>query len=188
MPFLDQQEIKKLNLKFVGNNVKISDKVVFYNPEKIEIDDNTRIDDFSILSASEHGIKIGKFVHIAAFCSLQGAERIELEDFSGLSSKVAIYSSSDDYSGRFMTNPTVDKEFTAVNSSPVLIKKHSIIGFNACILPGVVIGKGSAVGAFSLVNKSIPDSVIVVGVPAVEKSSRKKDIFELEKLFMLKCK
>jgi acetyltransferase-like isoleucine patch superfamily enzyme len=32
-------------------------------------------------------------------------------------------------------------------------------------MPGVTIGKNSIVGAFSFVNKDIPDNVIALGIP-----------------------
>jgi acetyltransferase-like isoleucine patch superfamily enzyme len=32
-------------------------------------------------------------------------------------------------------------------------------------MPGVTIGKNSIIGAFSFVNKNIPDNVIAAGVP-----------------------
>ena len=186
MAFLSEEELKLLDLKFCGKNVKLSDKAVLYNPQNISIDDNSRIDDFTVISAGKRGINIGKNVHIALFCNLQGAENITMEDFSGLSSRVSLYSSSDDYSGRFMTNPTVSDKFTNVISKPILIRKHSIIGVGACILPGVTIGLASAVGAFSLVNKSISDHMIAVGVPAIEKVPRRKNLLDLENDFLKK--
>lgn len=184
MSFLTLEQINELQFKSCGTNVKISERAVFYNTSQISIGDNSRIDDFVIISAGFGGIQIGKFVHIAAYCSLQGNSEIILEDFSGLSSRVSIYSSSDDYSGKKMTNPTVDSMFTGVYSAPVTIKKHSIIGVNASILPGVTIGFASAIGAFSLVTKDIGDHKIAVGVPAKEKILRKKDLLDLEVDFL----
>lgn len=40
------------------------------------------------------------------------------------------------------------------------------IGANSTILPGVKIGKGCVIAAGSVVNKDIPDNVMVGGVPA----------------------
>ncbi len=184
MGYLSDNEINKMGFKFIGKNVKISDKAVFYSTDKISIDDKSRIDDFCILSAGQGGIKIGKFVHIAPYCSLQGKASIIMEDFSGLSSKVAIYSSSDDYSGSAMTNPCVSEDFTNAHHGPVTIGRHSIVGVGACILPDVSIGIGSAIGAFSLVTKSVSEHKIATGVPAIEKKDRKKDLLILEKEFL----
>jgi len=47
-----------------------------------------------------------------------------------------------------------------------IIKKGTRIGANATILPGIIIGRDSIVGAGSVVTKNVPDNEIVVGVPA----------------------
>jgi len=49
---------------------------------------------------------------------------------------------------------------------PVEIGANSWIGINACILPGVKIGRGCVVGANSVVNRSFPDYSVIAGVPA----------------------
>lgn len=50
MSFLSDSELRKIGFKKLGKNVKISEKASIYNPEKIEIGDNSRIDDFCLLS------------------------------------------------------------------------------------------------------------------------------------------
>lgn len=46
------------------------------------------------------------------------------------------------------------------------IKKNASIGANATILPGIIIGENSMVGAGAVVTKDVPDNAIVVGNPA----------------------
>lgn len=46
------------------------------------------------------------------------------------------------------------------------IREGAKIGANVTILPGIIIGKNSLVGAGSVVTKNIPDSKVVVGNPA----------------------
>ena len=82
----------------------------------IVIGNNVRIDDFVVLSAGQGGIEIGNYIHIAVFSSLIGAGRIALSDFCNISSRVSIYSSSDDYTGEYMTNPMMPKILTNVTS------------------------------------------------------------------------
>lgn len=48
----------------------------------------------------------------------------------------------------------------------VILKKHCKIGARSIILPGVIIGLNSLVGAGSLVTKSIPDNRLFYGSPA----------------------
>lgn len=50
-------------------------------------------------------------------------------------------------------------------TGPVHIGANVTIGANCTILPGVVIGDGAVVSAMSLVNKDVPPSAIVGGVP-----------------------
>lgn len=153
------------NFRSIGQNVTISPKASIYNAENIEIGDNVRIDDFCILSAGEFGIKIGSHIHIGCHTTLIGHELIELGDYSGLSGRVSIYSSSDDFSGNFLFGPTIMKEFTNVTSKPVVLKPYSIVGCGSVILPGVTLGEGCAVGAMSLVKKSLDSYKIYAGNP-----------------------
>lgn len=50
--------------------------------------------------------------------------------------------------------------------APIVIKRGCWIGQNTVILPGVVIGEQSIVGANSVVTTSIPDRCIAAGAPA----------------------
>lgn len=183
MGFYNQRELDSMDFKYLGKNVKISKKTSLYNISKISIDDNSRIDDFSVLSAGSGGIYIGKNVHIAVFCSLIGEETITLGDFSGISSRVSIYSSNDDYSGEFLTNPTITKKFTNVTSSPVELRKHAIVGSGTVILPGVLIETGVAVAGLSLVNRSCEAFGVFGGVPAKKIKERSNKLLEVEKEF-----
>jgi acetyltransferase-like isoleucine patch superfamily enzyme len=47
-----------------------------------------------------------------------------------------------------------------------LLKRHSKIGANATILPGVVIGEQALVGAGAVVVRDVPDGKVVAGNPA----------------------
>jgi acetyltransferase-like isoleucine patch superfamily enzyme len=104
-----------------------------------------------------------------------------MKDFSGLSGRVSIYSSSDDYSGEFMTNPTVPEEYSNVISKLVQLGKHVIVGAGTVILPGVSIGDGSAISALALVNRDIPAGVISGGTPCRTIKHRKTGLLDLEK-------
>ena len=48
----------------------------------------------------------------------------------------------------------------------VTVRELAKIGANSTLLPGVVIGRGSLIGAGSVVVKSIPDGVVAAGNPA----------------------
>ena len=184
MAFLTEEQIKTMGFRHVGENCLLSDKASYYNCNNIKIGNNVRIDDFCVLSAGIGGIEIGSHIHIAVYSSLIGAGKIVLKDFCNISSKVAIYSSNDDYSGQFMTNPTVPSQYTNVTSSDVAIGKHVIVGSGSVILPGVTLERGVAIGALSLVNKNCTEFSVYMGTPAKKIKERKRDLLELEKQFL----
>lgn len=180
--FLSEKEIKKLGIKYCGENVLISRNAILYNPEKLVIGNNVRIDDFTTISGKVH---LGDYIHIAQFCGLYGGEDgIFMEDFSGLSSKCTIYATSNDYSGESMTNPMVPEKYKKTDkNSKVIIEKHVVIGATSVVLPGVVIGIGSSVGAMSLVNKSLEPWGMYAGIPVKRIKERSKKLLELEEQF-----
>lgn len=163
--WLPRNKLQQMGFAYLGEDVHISDKAIFYNPEGISIGDRSRIDDLCLLSAGKGGISIGMNVHIAVKSSLRGQGRIILSDFAGLSGDVDIYSSSDTYSGEAMTNPTIPDEFTNVIHDEVTLGRHVIVGAKSVILPGVNIEEGVAIGAFSLVKKDCEAWSIYAGNP-----------------------
>lgn len=181
MAFLSKEQIESMGFKSVGENILLSDKASYYNCKNIDIGNNTRIDDFCVLSAGEGGIEIGCHVHIAIGVSIMGAGKIMIDDFAGLSSRVSIYSSNDDYSGEYMTNPMIPSEFTNVTHGAVSIGKHVIVGSGSVILPNLTLEEGVAIGALSLVTKDCDAFGVYIGTPAKKVKERKRDLLELEK-------
>ena len=182
MAYLSEEQLHKFGFKSFGKNVKISDKASIYEPEKIKIGDNSRIDDFCVISGK---ITIGQNVHIAPFCLIAGGEKgIIFGDFAGLAYSVQVFTQSDDYSGKTMTNPTIPKRYKNEIKKQVIIERHSIIGASSIIMPGVTLKEGTSVGAMSLVRKSTKSWGIYLGNPLKRIKNRKKDILELEKLYL----
>jgi len=93
---------------------------------------------------------LGKKVDIGAFTYINAKNGVELQENVQLGSHCSIYSES-----------TIDNK-----EGKVLLKKNCKIGSHSVIMPGVTIGENSIIGAFSFVNKNIPDNVTAYGVPA----------------------
>ncbi len=175
--FYSEEELQEIGFKSVGKDVLISRHISFYSPEQISIGSHVRIDDFCILSGN---ISIGNYVHIAAGCYLFAGEYgIIFKDYTGLSSRSVVYAATDDYSGEYMSNPTIPDEYRNVIGGKVIFEKHVLIATGCTILPGVTVAEGTAVGAMSLVNNNLPEWSICYGIPAQKIKERKKNILNV---------
>lgn len=173
-----------MKFKSIGKNVKIFETAKLVFPENIEIGDNVIIDDFVLIIAKKR-VKIGNNVHIASFVSITGNEDFIMEDFTGLSTGVRVLTSSDDYVGGYLTNPTVDDKYKNVFSKETIIKRHGIIGANTVILPGSIVEEGTAIGANSLVKGTTEAYTVYVGNPIRKICSRNKErLIKLEGQFI----
>jgi acetyltransferase-like isoleucine patch superfamily enzyme len=182
MPYLTDEQLSALPFQYLGRNVKISDRAALHDVTRIAIGDNSRIDDFCVISGN---VKIGRNVHIAVQCNVAGGEPgIVLEDFSGLAYGVQVFSQSDDYSGKSLTNPTVPDPYKKEIKRRVVIGRHCIVGTNSVILPGVTLAEGTAVGTLSLVRKSTQPWSVYFGSPAKRIGERSRDLLELEKQYL----
>ncbi|MCM1498461.1 MAG: acyltransferase [Clostridium sp.] len=176
--FYTTEELRELGLKDFGEHVLISRKASIYGAETISVGNHVRIDDFCILSGR---IDVGNYVHIAAYTALYGGkDGVFIEDFANLSSRISVYSVSDDYSGETMTNPMVPDKYKNVESAPVWIEKHVIIGSTSVVMPGVRLAEGSAFGSFSFIKGDSEPWSINAGIPAKKIKDRKKEVSELE--------
>jgi acetyltransferase-like isoleucine patch superfamily enzyme len=177
MGFLSIGDISRLGIKTKGDNVLISDKCSIYGkPGDIIIGDNVRIDDFCILSGK---ITLGNNIHIGAYCGLYGKFGIEMSDYTGLSPRCTIFSASDDFSGNYLISPMNPEKYTNVRGGLVWLQKYVQIGAGTIIMPNVVLGEGSAIGAMSFVKHTIATWEIHAGNPLRYMGSRSKKVIDL---------
>jgi dTDP-4-amino-4,6-dideoxy-D-glucose acyltransferase len=177
--FLDFSALASLGIGAVGENVLIHRTAVLANCENLRLATNIRIDPFVVISAGK-SVKIGRNVHIAAYASIIGAGEVDVGDFVGLAQGVRILASSDDFSGVYLTGPTISGEYKNVVSAGVSIGRHAVIGAGSVIMPGCSIGEGAIVGALSFVNKSLDPWMIYAGAPIRSIRSRRRDLIGLE--------
>jgi dTDP-4-amino-4,6-dideoxy-D-glucose acyltransferase len=158
-------------------------RTVLFFGDNIQIGSNVRIDAYSVITSGEP-VKIGNHVHISVGVYIFGGAGVILEDFSGLSARCTIFTSSDDYSEGYLTNPCVPDQYKKVVRGAVKLEKHVIVGSGSIIMPGVVLGTGVSVGALTYINKNIPEYSIAVGIPFRVVGVRNKDrLLQLEEEF-----
>ena len=151
---------------FFGNHVTIDDNCMLdgRGSDKIgiEIGDDVLINRNCMLLAKNGSIKIGKRSSIGSnsvIVSMSGVEIGEAVLTAG-----GVYLSAGLYQFGDLDRPIIDQE--TYSSGPIVIGKGSWIGTRVTILDGVTIGKGSVIGACSMVNKEIPPYAVAVGTPA----------------------
>ena len=186
--FYTHDELAEIGFKSYGEKVLISKKASIYSPSKIEIGDNVRIDDFCILSGK---ITIGSHIHIGAYSALYAGDfGIKIGDFSGLSPRCTVWAMTDDFSGNALLGPIVPEEFRNVYGGEVILEKYVSLATGVTVIArnteggGIKINEGCAVGAMSLVNKSLSEWTIYFGIPCRAFRERSRKIAELGEKFI----
>ena len=132
----------------IGDNFHTGNKVNIR--ESNEIGDNVSIGTLSVI---EHHVRIGNGVRMHSQVFVP--EFTVIEDDAWLGPNVVITNA------KYPLSPGAKETLAGP-----LIKKGAKIGAIATVLPGVVIGVNSLVGAGSVVTKDVPDNAVVVGNPA----------------------
>jgi len=108
----------------------------------------------------KRNLKLGCKTDIGAFAYINAKEGVVIEDYVQIGSHCSIFSVS-----------TIDNK-----KGKVVLKENCKIGAHSLIAPGVTIGKNSVIGAFSFVNRDIPQNTLAYGIPVklVKKLSKKE--------------
>ena len=147
--------------KKFGHGVQIGSGVGFKHLETFEIGSSVFIGAQTYIQGRFDGIcVIGDHAWIGPQ-SYFDARFLIIEDYVGWGPGAKVLGST--HSGLPINIPIVK---TDLEIKPVRIGAWADIGTNAVILPGVTIGKGSIVGAGSVVVKDVAPFSIVAGVPA----------------------
>jgi hypothetical protein len=94
--------------------------------------------------------------------SISAVERVEIEYAVAIGRGCYISDHSHGFSDPHL--PVRDQPLERI--APVLIKTGAWLGHNCVVLPGVTIGRGSVIGAGSVVRSDVPDRTVVAGSPA----------------------
>lgn len=136
--------------------------------ERLTLGRNCRIEAYSLDGSQNKRLFFGKDVQLNDNVHIDAMERVEIGDNVLMASHVFISDNSHGcYKGCEMDcnpeTPPMERDYLI---SPVKIDDNVWIGEAAIVMMGVHIGRGSVVGAHSLVNRDIPPYCIAVGNPA----------------------
>ena len=113
------------------------------------------------LVSNPQNLKLGKKTDIGAFTYINALFGVKIEDNVQIGSHCSIYSVT-----------TIDEK-----KGRVVLKENCKIGTHSTIMPGITIGKNSIVGAYSFIQKDIPDNVVVSGSPLKTLSLKTRNRF-----------
>ncbi|OGP94748.1 MAG: hypothetical protein A2157_05650 [Deltaproteobacteria bacterium RBG_16_47_11] len=155
-----------------GKDVYIEPGVVINRPRFVHLGDHVRIKRNTSINlhpkdkGSKEGLLfVGDRVMISEGCVISALNRIVIEENVIVGPHVMVIDNTRRPGD--IRHPVMDQE---VDIGSVHIGADSFIGYSACILPNVTIGRHCLIGALSVVNRDIPDYSVAVGAPArVEK-------------------
>lgn len=138
----------------IGNNCLIGSNI-----QLTAYDRYNKTQKFSPLIVIGDGSNIGDFSHITSINKIQIGKNVLM------GRNVLITDNSHGTSCLQEITVTDPKERNLSSKGPVIIEDDVWICEKASILPGVVIGKGSIIGANAVISKNVPPYTLVVGNP-----------------------
>ena len=108
-----------------------------------------KLTEYNWMVRNKDGLKLGYKTDIGAFTYINAKNGVVIEDFVQIGSHCSLYSES-----------TIDNK-----AGQIKLKKNCKIGSHSLIMPGVTVGENAVIGAFSFVNRDVPENVVAAGVP-----------------------
>lgn len=125
--------------------------------EHPQIDEKKLHPKYYFLVQHKDNFKLGINTDIGEFTYINAKYGVIIEKNVQIGSHCSIYSES-----------TIDNK-----RGEVVIRENASIGTHSTIMPNVEIGKNALIGAYSFVNKNIPDNALAFGIPVKIKKKNK---------------
>ena len=168
----------------LGERVTIGKHVILKNKGKISIGSGTWIDDFAYLNGASRGglrigsncqirysayidgwkgegISIGNDTFIGPFTIIQGQGGVDIASDCLIGGHCYIVPSN-----HVFADPELAIRKQGETQLGISIEEDVCIGGNTIILDGVRVGRGSVIGAGSIVTRTVPPNSVAYGCPA----------------------
>ena len=149
----------------IGNQVSLLKGVQInalgHPNNKINIKDRARLErGVDIRSLYDTHITIDENAYIGPYVVIAGTGNIKIGKNCLIAPHCGIFANN-----HIFSDPTRPIEEQGITSKGIVIEDDCWLGHNVTVIDGVKIGKGSIIGAGSVVNKNIPPFSIAVGTP-----------------------
>jgi acetyltransferase-like isoleucine patch superfamily enzyme len=161
-------QFKRSDLKLCPDSVVLEPEVLVFHPENVILEEGVYIGHRTILKGYwKNNLQIGANSWVGQMCFFHAAAGIIVGKNVGIGPGVKILTSQHQLHDK--SEPIIKQE---LDFKRVVIEDDCDIGVGAIVLPGVTIGRGSQIGAGAVVNTSIPEYSIAVGIPCRVVKSR----------------
>jgi len=164
----------------IGKDVKVS-RFARINTGDVEIGDYSQVDADVVLTGR---IRIGRYCHIAMRVLLFGEHGISIGDAVGISAGSILLTGTDDFRGNYLVGPSIPLEHRLVKTAAITIGATCAVGAQSTLLPGAHLENNAALGAHSMLMRTVPTGQIYGGVPAKFISNRESRAY-IERLPLL---
>ncbi|MBI4779691.1 MAG: acyltransferase [Oscillatoriophycideae cyanobacterium NC_groundwater_1537_Pr4_S-0.65um_50_18] len=134
---------------------------------KLIIRDRTRLDQGIHIQALGGTIDIGEGTYMGPYICMAGPGNIIIGKDCMIASSSGIYANN-----HVFDDPTRPINQQGLTHKGIVIEDDCWLGSGVRVLDGVIIGRGSVIGAGAVVTKKIPPYSVAVGVPAKVVSKR----------------
>jgi acetyltransferase-like isoleucine patch superfamily enzyme len=146
---------------YLGDDVKIQAYVKLLCDSRIHIGNNTHIHENCMLITCGGNIEIGDYCYINPSTILYGHGGLKIGNNVLVAAQTIVIPAN-----HIFTNKNQLIRLQGDTKQGIVIEDDVWIGCGCKILDGVTIGKGSVIGAGSVVTKDVEQYSVVVGVPA----------------------
>jgi len=163
----------------LGTGCVLDDFVVLdakgQSAEGIVLGDNVYVGRNTVLSCKDGSISIGDYSNIAANCSFLSETQIRLGKYVFIAGHCYVVAGGNhsftDFTRPIMLQPSISK-------GGVIIEDDVWVGAGSLILDGVRIGRGSVIGAGTVLTQPVPEYSVVIGSRQIRRRDRREILEE----------
>ena len=151
-------------LKYRGSNVIIGKTVRIRYPELVELHDNVIVDDFTYISC---GLTMLEHSLLESNCTFMGGKeyKIVVGKHTAIATHTAASCAILSFRNGLQLNHARD-QLNFQSTGDIILGDYIIVGAHSTLSPGIIIGDGARIGAYTRVSKNLDPWGLYYGMSA----------------------